>query len=100
RSKVLVFLVDCSREDPRGDYNTLLQELKLFNKDLLKKPQIAVLTKIDLLDAAGRKRIAKLRFGSTPVLPVSAVSGAGISELVKAMWRKVRPSAGRRKRTA
>ena len=98
RSKVLVFLVDCSREDPQGDFSTLLQELKLFNKDLLKKPQIAVLTKIDLLDAAARKSLSKLRFGKTPVLAISAVSGAGVSELVKAMWSKVRPVPGRRKR--
>ena len=98
RSKVLVFLIDCTRENPREDYLTLLNELKLFKKELLRKPRIAVFTKTDLLDAGGMKALSKLRFGTTPVLLISAVTGAGVSELVRAMWRKVRPAAGKRKR--
>jgi GTP-binding protein len=98
RSKVLAFLIDCTREDPRGDYNTLLNELKLFKKDLLKKPRIAVLTKTDLLDERGMKALLKLRFGTTPLLRISAVSGAGVKELVREMWSHVRPAAGKRKR--
>jgi GTP-binding protein len=100
RSKVLAFLIDCTREDPGEDYRTLLNELKLFKKDLLKKPRIAVFTKTDLLDAEGIKALSKLRFGTTPVLRISAVTGAGVGELVRAMWGKIRPVAGRRKRSA
>ena len=99
RSKVLAFLVDCTREAPGEDYRTLLNELKLFNKDLLKKPRIAVLTKTDLLDARGMKALAKIRFGTTPVLPISAVTGSGVSKLVRAMWDNVRHASGRRKRS-
>lgn len=98
RSKVLVFLVDCTRQDPRKDYRTLLEELRLFNEDLLKKPRIAVLTKTDLLDAAGVRALAKLRAGSTPFMRISAVTGSGVKTLVRAMWDKVRPPAARRKR--
>jgi len=36
RSKVLAFLIDCTRENPGEDYRTLLNELKLFKKALLK----------------------------------------------------------------
>ena len=100
RSKVLAFLIDCTREDPGEDYRTLLNELKLFKKELLKKPRIAVFTKTDLLDAEGIKALSKLRFGTTPVLCISAVTGAGVSELVRAMWGKIRPVAGRRNRGA
>ena len=100
RSKVLVFLVDCTREDPHGDYTTLLNELKLFKKELVKKPRIAVLTKIDLLDAAGLKALKKLKFGTVPLMHISAVAGTGVNDLVKAMWGKVRPAAAKRKRIA
>ncbi len=100
RSKVLVFLVDCTRDDPREDYTTLLNELKLFNKELVNKPRIAVLTKTDLLDAAALKALPKLRFGTTPLLRISAVTGAGVPELVRAMWEKVRPAPAKRKRRA
>jgi GTP-binding protein len=100
RSKVLVFLVDSSRDDPRADYATLLEELKLFKKELVKKPRIAVLTKTDLLDAAGLKALAKIKFGTTPVFAISAVTGSGLGPLVKAMWSKVRPGPVKRKRRA
>jgi GTPase len=100
RSKVLVFLVDCTSENPHADYMTLLNELKLFKKELVKKPRIAVLTKIDLLDAAGLKALQKLKFGTVPLMRISAVTGTGVNELVKAMWGKVRPAAVKRKRGA
>jgi GTP-binding protein len=96
RSKVLVFLIDSTREDPRGDYRTLLGELKFFKRELLKKPRILALTKTDLLDGGGMKALSQLRFGTTPVYRISAVTGSGVGKLVGAMWRKIHPTPARR----
>ena len=98
RSRVLVFLIDCTRDDPRGDYATLLNEVRLFRKELLRKPRLVVLTKTDLLDAAALKASARLRFGTRPALRISAVTGSGVKELVREMWGKVRPAAAKRKK--
>jgi len=100
RSKVLVFLIDCTRDDPGGDYRTLLNEVKLFKKELLRKPRIAVLTKTDLLDPRAIKALARIKFGTLPVHRISAVTGSGVKELVRAMWGKVRPPARKGKRSA
>jgi len=98
RSKVLAFLVDSTGSDPAGDYAVLLNELKQYRKELLRKPRIAVLTKTDLLDAGGKRALAKIRFGKTPVLRISAVGGSGVRELVAAMWKSVHGGAEKRGR--
>ncbi len=98
RSRVLVFLVDCTRDDPRKDYATLLNELKLFKKELLRKPRLIVLTKTDLLEPSALRALARLRFGTRPALFISAVTGAGVRELVREIWGKIRPAAPKRKK--
>ena len=62
RTRVLVFLIECTGEDPKEQYTTLVNELKLFNEDMLKKPQVIALSKMDLADDAVRKAIGKLKF--------------------------------------
>jgi len=47
RTKALVFLIECFADDVKEQYNILLNELELFNKELLKKPQIVLITKIE-----------------------------------------------------
>ena len=89
RTKVLVFLLEANRPDPKKDYQVLLKELKLFNKDLPAKPKIIVLSKIDIVDASTRTKLEKLRFRGISVMPISAVTGEGIKELVVAMWKAI-----------
>ncbi len=89
RTKVLVILLDVTREDLKADYEVLRNELGSFSKSLLKKPLLIALTKIDTVDRAGLRTLAKVRFGRTPVFLISAVAGTGVKELVAAMWKKV-----------
>jgi GTP-binding protein len=95
RTRVLVFLLECTDEDPKEQYTTLVNELKLFNEDMLKKPQVIALTKMDLADKAIRTKIAKLKFKkSIPVIPISSVAGEGVNALLDAVWKQL--SAKRR----
>jgi beta-glucuronidase len=55
RTRVLVFLIDCTGAEPREQYETLVNELGSFNKDLLTKPRLIALSKMDLADADARK---------------------------------------------
>jgi GTP-binding protein HflX len=52
--------------------------------DSLGKPRIEVLNKLDLLGAHEREGLVS-RAGATGEVPVSAVTGAGIDELLKAL---------------
>ena len=95
RTSVLVMMIDCL-DDIKTQYKTLQHELKSHNEAMLKKPQIVVITKMDLADDELKKKIKKLKFGRSPVIPISAVSGEGLKELLDALWKKVH-GAKRRK---
>lgn len=90
RTRVLVFLIECTNKDIKEKYKTLLNELKLFNKTMVKKPQIIAITKMDLADETMRKSIKKFSFRQgIPLIPISAVTGEGIKDLVDEMWKKL-----------
>ena len=92
RTKVLVHLVDVSGEtgrDPVVDFETIRRELSHFSADLAAKPQIVAATKIDALsDPADLETLrAHVESQMLPFLPISAVSGEGLTTLQEAVWR-------------
>lgn len=86
RTRVLVHMIDVSNDarDPISDYKAIVNELALFNKDLLDRKQLVVASKMDALADAGR--ISRLKGMCTrrklPFLGISAVTGQGIKELI------------------
>jgi GTPase len=50
RNSLLLFMVSCDSKDIVDEYKVLLNELKLYNPDLLKKDRVLAITKCDLLD--------------------------------------------------
>ncbi len=90
RTRALAFLIECTDEDPKKTLDILQKEIKSFNKDILKKPQIVVITKIDVADDVFLKKIKKIKFPSKKfesVHFISAVANIGITDLVKSMWK-------------
>ncbi|MEO2069012.1 MAG: GTPase ObgE [Desulfurobacteriaceae bacterium] len=87
RTRLLLHLIDLTdlTRDPRDAFEKINKELELYSKDLLKKPQIVVGTKIDAL--SDRSKIDELKEyfvkKGYPFFAVSAVSGEGMDEL---MW--------------
>jgi GTPase len=97
RTKVLVHVVDvsgASGRDPAHDLDTVRRELELFQPALAAKPQMVAANKIDALDdparaAALEKRAADLKL---PFFRISGATGAGVPELVEAMWHRLAAS--------
>ncbi len=50
RTSILLFMVDVNEDDIKLTYETLLKELASFNKELLHKPRILCITKMDSVD--------------------------------------------------
>jgi len=91
RTRVIVFMIECTSENPKDQYKTLANELKSFNETMLKKPQIIAITKMDLADDAVKKMLKKLSFRKgIPPIHISAVTGEGLKELVNEMWKKLK----------
>jgi GTP-binding protein len=94
RTKVLVHLVDvsgASGRDPVEDFDTIQNELQLFDPQLAAKPQIVAANKIDALDDPDAlKRLKKhVRARKLPLLEISGVRGDGLNELLEAVWREI-----------
>ena len=57
RCKSLLHLIDITEEDLKKSYSQVRKELKNYSKDMLKKDEIVVLNKIDLLEDKEVKKI-------------------------------------------
>ncbi len=90
RTSVLLYLIDCTSETILEDFATLTKELKEFNKDLPKRPTVIALTKLDIADEELQKKLKSIKFKKgIPIHYISAVTGEGIEELVKELWKKL-----------
>jgi len=94
RTKMLVHLVDVSSisgRDPVEDYKTINRELKNYDEDLAKRPQIVVATKLDALDEP--ERLEKLRERAKKdereFFEISSVTRLGTKELIFAVSERL-----------
>ncbi len=92
RTRVLVHLLDVGRMeleagDPCADYATVRAELGAYDLSLLERPEIVVLSKVDLV--ANREKLAPLekqfRAEGREVVLVSGATGEGAAELTQRM---------------
>jgi GTP-binding protein len=97
RCRVLLHLVDGTGEHAGKDYKTVRAELEAYGGDLADKHEIVALSKIDAMtpelikeQAARLKRAAK----KTPLL-LSAHSGSGVPEALRALAQVIDKAAGK-----
>lgn len=87
RNNVLLFMVNAIG-DPVYEYNILLNELKMYRKDLLEKPRVLALTKMDLIQ--DYKLEKEFQFDDdVQVIPISSATGYGIDKLKEVLWEKI-----------
>jgi GTP-binding protein len=87
RTRVLLHLIDPSPSltpSPEERFDVVLQELRLYSPELIRKPMITIITKIDLPEnqesaAALRER---LESRGVAVYEISALTGRGIDPLL------------------
>ena len=98
RTRVLIHVVDAASvegRDPVEDIKTIREELKKYDPEILKKPQIIAANKIDsIFTEEGEEdpveRIRKAFAPDIPVFPVSGVTGQGIKELEYGILEKLK----------
>ena len=78
RTQVLLYLIECTEEDPQSVYETLSSELKTYNPDMDKKPQLVIRTKTDLLNEENEKNWKSFE----KYLDISSVTNSGIKQLI------------------
>jgi GTP-binding protein len=99
---VLVHLLDLGRAelegaDLRRDYETVRAELAAYDPELSERPEIVVLSKLDLVP--DREKLAPLlehfRALGRQTLAVSAATGEGVPALARAMLAALDASRAR-----
>ena len=90
RTKVIIHMVDAAStegRDPVADIKAINDELRAYNPELLKRPQVIAANKIDAIyDDGGDNPIDIIKKEFEPegikVYPISAVTGKGLKELL------------------
>jgi GTP-binding protein len=98
RCRVLLHLVDGTGEHAGEAYKTVRAELDAYGAGLANKPEIVALSKVDALTPeAIKQQAARLKRASrkTPLL-LSAHSGAGVAEALRALATVIDKDAGKR----
>lgn len=86
RNSVLLFMVSC-QQDIEYEYNALLTELQAYRQDLLDKPRILAITKMDLKENYELEREIHI---DIPTIEISAATGYHIEELKKLIWEQLK----------
>ncbi len=90
RSAALLFVIDASgleSQDPFQDFLTLRNELRAYNPELLDKPFIVALNKIDQEGADEQVKgfCENYPFAKETLFPISAMESLGLDPLLQAM---------------
>lgn len=92
RTKVIIHMVDAASTEGRNpieDINKINAELKAYNPELMKRPQVIAANKIDAIYEGDEGPVDLIKNEFEPkgikVFPISAVSGKGLKELLYAV---------------
>jgi len=91
RTSVILHLIDGTQSEIVRAYRTIRAELQSYGHGLGEKPEIVVLNKADAIpkDALARKRASLEKAAGEKIYVMSAVSGEGVDEVLRALARKV-----------
>lgn len=87
RNSVLLFMVSAEEKSVTKGYEILLDELRMYNPDLLVKDRVLAVTKCDLIDEKKRVKIEKSLPEDIPHIFISSVMQTGLDALKDELWR-------------
>jgi GTP-binding protein len=87
RNNVLLFMVS-SQQDIEYEYKALLEELEQYRADLLDKPRVLAITKMDLQENYKLDEEKKVDL-DIPVVEISSATNYHIDELKEIIWEKL-----------
>ncbi|TLX77739.1 GTPase ObgE [Labilibacter sediminis] len=91
RNSILLFVVPSDADDIKEQYHILLNELKVYNPELLDKQRLLAISKSDLLDEELMAEI-KTDLPDIPYTFISSVANFGITELKDMIWKSLEES--------
>ncbi|MFK7771609.1 MAG: GTPase ObgE [Saprospiraceae bacterium] len=86
RNAILLFMVPSDTDNIKKEYEILLNELKMFNPELLDKPRILAITKSDLIDEELKEMLQPGLPEGIETVFISSVAQIGLDELKDKLW--------------
>ena len=87
RNATLLFMIPADSDDIKKEYAILLNELKMYNEELIYKPRVLAISKSDMLDEEMKELLQPELPEGLPVLFISSVAQQGIQELKDLLWK-------------
>lgn len=86
RNSILLFMLPADTDDFAKGYEILLNELKMYNPELLVKGRVLAISKSDMLDEQMKKEIEPTLPKDVPHIFFSSVSGENLNALKTLLW--------------
>ncbi|QIK16602.1 GTPase ObgE [Blattabacterium sp. DPU] len=92
RNSVLLFLISSDTKNKKKEYFILLNELKKFNSNFLKKKRLLAISKSDLIKDEKKKKIRESFFNKfkEDIVFISSFTKEGLSELIQKLWEMIK----------
>lgn len=87
RNNLLLFMVGCDT-DIKQEYHALLHELKEYRPDLLDKPRILAITKMDLVEGYELEEPVDID-DEVEIIHISSATGHNVEQLKELIWKKL-----------
>ncbi|TVQ04538.1 MAG: GTPase ObgE [Balneolaceae bacterium] len=88
RNNLLLFMVACT-SDVEAEYTSLLRELKEYRPDLLDKPRLLAITKMDLKPGYQLDKPVQIE-DNIELIEISSATGHNIEILKEKIWEKLK----------
>ncbi len=92
RNSCLIFLIPINDENIIEKYNILLNEIERYDKTMLTKKRILVISKCDLGDDKIKAKISKEIGKKIPFIFISSISNIGLVDLKNQLWAILNPN--------
>ncbi|MGI6074222.1 MAG: GTPase ObgE [Fermentimonas sp.] len=88
RNSLLLFVIPADSDDIKTDFDILMNELKMYNPELLDKKVILAISKSDMLDDDLMYEMS-LHLPDVPYVFISSITGLGIPPLKDLIWKEL-----------
>lgn len=91
RNSVLLFMIPADSKSIEAEYEILINELRMYNPEMLDKQRLLAVTKCDMLDEELTQAIAdevknSAALSGMPNIMISSVTGLNVTELKDMLW--------------
>ena len=86
RNSILLFMVPADADDIKSGYEILLNELRMYNPELLVKGRVIAKSKSDMLDEKMKEEMEAGLPEGIPHVFISSFTGEGLKELKDMLW--------------